>query len=602
MRPGFGIARRRSLPALLLLLACAFAGAAPSPMSRGRVAHVVTADDAAGERILSYDSRVDIRPDGTLEVSERLRVRAEGRDIRRGIYRDIPTRYRDRHGNLVVVDVEVTGVQRNGRDEPFFTERRGNGVRINTGGDALLAVPADYTYTLRYRTARQLGFFARHDELYWNAIGHSWVLPIDGGTVDVRLPAPVATDDIAVDGFSGGTGARDRGFGARVVAPGVARWTLTAPLAPGEGLTVVMSFPKGVVVAPTRGQRFGWLLRDNRGLLLALGGLVVLLAYCVHRWLAVGRDPVAGTVITRYEPPAGFSPGTLRYLVRMAHDHRGFSADLLASAVDGAVDIARDDTFGAVWTLRRGSGTPVTSEQRSALDALFAEADTVTLDEATGPRLREAVARHGAALATRCQPALFQRNGGSAAVAATIAIAASTAAVTWGLGTGSGLLYAVPVMVLMLVVVVVFGWLVKAPTPEGRCLLDEIAGLRSYLDVAERDDLSRLPAPGDAPAVDAPRFARLLPFAVALGVEDAWTTRFTRSVGVAAADAATAALPWYHGGTTAGADGAAGFTRALGSALATQIASSATPPGSNSGAGGGGFSGGGGGGGGGGGR
>ena len=115
-------------------------------------------------------------------------MRAEGSQIRRGIYRDFPTRYRDRYGNRVVVDLKVLGVLRNGEAEPWFTEERDNGVRINTGNDNFLPVPAEYTYTLRYRTTRQLGFFADHDELYWNAIGTGWAFPIDRGTRR-RVPA-----------------------------------------------------------------------------------------------------------------------------------------------------------------------------------------------------------------------------------------------------------------------------------------------------------------------------------------------------------------------------------------------------------------------------
>ena len=120
----------------------------------------------AQERITSYDSEIDIRADGSLDVSERITVHAEGNNIRRGIYRDFPTRYKDRYGNRVVVDMQVLDVQRDGKPEPWFTEKKSNGVRINTGNDDFLPVPADFTYTLRYRTTRQLGFFADHDELY----------------------------------------------------------------------------------------------------------------------------------------------------------------------------------------------------------------------------------------------------------------------------------------------------------------------------------------------------------------------------------------------------------------------------------------------------
>ena len=97
---------------------------------------------AAQERIERYDIQVDIQADGSLEVIERIDVRAEGQRIRRGIYRDFPTRYRDRLGNRVVVDFEVLEVLRDGQPEPWFTESIGNGVRLNTGDDGFLPVPA----------------------------------------------------------------------------------------------------------------------------------------------------------------------------------------------------------------------------------------------------------------------------------------------------------------------------------------------------------------------------------------------------------------------------------------------------------------------------
>ena len=126
-------------------------------------------------------------------------------------------------------------------------------------------------------------------------------------------------------------------------------------------------------------------------------------------------------------------------------------------------------------------------------------------------------------------------------------------------------------------------------------MLDQIEGLRRYLSVAEKQDLKRLQAPGDtAPTLDAARYEFLLPYAVALDVEDAWTKKFTTAVGVAAAATAAAGFHWYAGipVTNMGK-----FTRSIGNSLSARIAASSTPPGSSSG-GGGGFSGGGGGGGG----
>jgi uncharacterized membrane protein len=137
-----------------------------------------------------------------------------------------------------------------------------------------------------------------------------------------------------------------------------------------------------------------------------------------------------------------------------------------------------------------------------------------------------------------------------------------------------------------------FHWM-KAPTQEGRKLLDRIAGLRLYLGVAERDEL----AAQKAPPVTLEQFQKFLPYALALGVEKTWADKFAAAVGPAAAAAAAGAMGWYAGSNISNLSS---FTSDIGSSLSASISSSSTAPGSSSGGGGGGSSGGGGGGGGGG--
>lgn len=561
----------------------------------------------ADERILAYDSVVEVRADGSLEVTEHIRVRAEGAGIRRGIYRDFPTRYRGRDGNRVVVGFDVLGVERDGRPEHWFTESVSNGVRVNTGNDDVLPVPLETTYTLRYRTTRQLGFFEGHDELYWNAIGHGWAFPIDSGSVEVRLPSPVPADALVAEGYSGPQGAREQGFEATIAGPGVARWTLVRPLRPREGLTIVLSFPKGIVTPPSRADEARWLLADNLSLGAALAGLLALLAYCLKRWRAVGRDPEPGVIIARYEPPRGESPGALRYMGRRGHDHICMSADLLACAVQGALHIDHDrGMLGDRWTLRRGdvpAADLANADQRRLLEALLPPSrPSLELGKENARHLLEARTRHGEGMKRRFQPAMFSHNGGSIAIAFAIFFVTVVATLLLvAAGDGGGMPWALAPLGLAFAVALAFAFAIGAPTAEGRRLLDEIEGFKRYLSVAEQDDLARLagPASAEPPPLDAARFEALLPYAVALGVEKAWTGKFTAAVGTAAAAAATAGIAWYHG--SGGAD-IGRFTSSIGSALSSQIASSSTPPGSSSGGGGGGFSGGGGGGGGGGGR
>jgi len=163
--------------------------------------------------------------------------------------------------------------------------------------------------------------------------------------------------------------------------------------------------------------------------------------------------------------------------------------------------------------------------------------------------------------------------------------------------------FAIPVIigagVLMLLSLIVFGRLVRAPTPEGRALLDEIEGLKLYMKVAEKNELASMRGP-DEPPMDAKRYEAMLPFAVALEVEEAWTDKFTAAVGAAMAAQTASSMGWYSGNRPISNLG--DFSSAVGSSLSSSISSASTPPGSSSGSGGGGSSGGGGGGGGGGGR
>lgn len=148
-----------------------------------------------------------------------------------------------------------------------------------------------------------------------------------------------------------------------------------------------------------------------------------------------------------------------------------------------------------------------------------------------------------------------------------------------------------------------FYFLMGAPTPIGRKMMDGIEGLRQYLTLAEQERMNMAGAPEMSPR----HYETLLPYAVALGVERPWSETFQRWLATAAAGAAAAAYHpnWYSGdgfGSGNFSDRMGGFA----SSMADTITSSLPPPpkssssGFSGSSGGGGFSGGGGGGGGGG--
>lgn len=559
----------------------------------------VAAPLSAQEVIKSYDTQVQINRDGSIDVTENITVHAEGNQIRRGIYRDFPTRYSDRVGNKVVVGLDVLSVQRNDVIEPWFTERMTNGVRINTGNDNFLPVPADYKYTLHYKTTRQLGFFSDHDELYWNAIGTGWVFPIERGTVEVHLPAAVPTSQIRLQAYTGPQGAQGTAYTAEATAPGVARFTLTAPLGSYEGLAIVVGFPKGLVTEPTQSDRVKWFLQDNKGVLVALIGFFLLLIYMWKSWSRVGRDPKKGIIIARYEPRVDQTAAGYRFMQKMGYDMRCFTADILTLAVNGYLVITeKDKLFKNEWQLERvqkDNAQPISTAQRALLETIFRSGDVLVLKNTNATTMQAARDVHKKMLEGEYVPHYFNRNTKPVVLAWLIGIAFGI--LSFIVSGGFGIVAIIAIGVLAFIALTVFAFLIKAPTTEGRTLLDEIEGFKLYMSVAEKQELASIKRP-DEPLMDAERYEMMLPFAVALEVEDAWTKKFTAAAGAAAVAQAQQRMYWYNSHSPITNLGS--FSNSIGHGLSSSISSASTPPGSSSGFGGGGSGGGGGGGGGGG--
>ena len=56
---------------------------------------------SAREVIQNYHSDIVIESNSSINVTETITVNAEGNEIKRGIFRDFPTRYKDPFGNTV---------------------------------------------------------------------------------------------------------------------------------------------------------------------------------------------------------------------------------------------------------------------------------------------------------------------------------------------------------------------------------------------------------------------------------------------------------------------------------------------------------------------
>jgi uncharacterized membrane protein YgcG len=550
------------------------------------MAGAVTAD----ERILSYHSDILIRSDGWIEVTETIRVRAEGNQIRRGIFRDYPTDYEDQYGNNFEALYEPQSVLRNNLPEPFHSEEMWNGVRTYFGSSDRMLEAGEHTYTYRYHAGRMIGFFGDKDELWWNVTGLGWNFPIDEASAAVSFEFSVAPEALEIDAWQGPWLSSERAESALDNQDGV-NFQASRGLGLNENLSISVRWPKGFVPEPSDLQRFIWLLSDNLNLLIALAGLAALLGYYIPVWKGYGKDPQPGVIITRYEPPDDFSPASLRYIANMGYDDATMTAAVISLAVKGYLRINAGDEHHSLQQTDPGvNPAPLTAGEKALHDALFEDGKRVTLIDDNHELIGGAKKAHERSLRRDYYKRYFVTNG--LLNLPPLIVATITAIIALLIGPSRIVMVTI---FLMAVCISAFVMLLRRPTRLGRALLDESLGFEEYLRIAEKDEMNLRYPPEKTPYL----FERYLPFAVALGVEQEWADRFTRIFAELEGPNDTAWHPSWYNGSWNNFDLSV-TTNSVSSSLGSAISSSSTPPGSSSSGGGGGFSGGGGGGGGGG--
>jgi len=621
----------------------------------------------AQERILSYKSDIEVLLSREVQVTETIKVHAEGNQIRRGIFREFPVIYKDERGRIKV-PFNVLEVTRDGQPEPYHTASSGDYEAVYIGDSDVFLEPGDYEYTITYTTNRMLGFHEDVDELYWNVTGNNWGFSIESAAATVQLP-PGATilQTACYAGYFGSSDTAD--CDVELTKENVARFQLRRTLQPNEGLTIAVGFTKGIVPPPSEEELESYYISDKKATRVALAGFAIIFLYYLFAWFRVGKDPAGGSIVPRFTPPEGFSPAASRYVMRMGFDNKIFTASIVSMAVKGylKIDEYKKRKFKLIKTGKDTS--QLTAGEKKIASKLFAGSDEITLKQSNHSKISGAIDKLKKELSGEFEKVHFKKNfwwffpgvllsillivlivyyisvdeektvvlivGGIMLTFASLYLYQLYRAIahirTQGVMKAIGLLlpllifgviaytvgtqviahqgldwhqvdYYVPWKIFLVIIgliflAILFYDLMKAPTVFGRKQMDLIEGLKMYMGVAEKHRLERMHEPKKTPAL----FEALLPYAIALDVENSWAEKFDDVLKKVTQEAGSGgyAPPWYT--TRSGTfRGTRHITSSLGSSLSSAVSSSSTAPGSSSGSGGGGFSGGGGGGGGGG--
>jgi hypothetical protein len=357
-------------------------------------------------------------------------------------------------------------------------------------------------------------------------------------------------------------------------------------------LSVVVGMPKGTVQEPDVSKRMEFFFRDMIAYLPGLIGLTVFFLYYLIVWVRVGRDPSGKSIVPLYRPPAGCSPAFSRFLFTMTYDRTGFTSALLNLAAHGMIGILRRGDGYAVEKTVSGNSR-ISPDEQVLYDALFQDekgkaylSEWIVLDAVT---IHRAYRKHRRHLQSSAGKLFFLRNARYVipGIIISLIVAAINAEIVDVEGsyvkqlTGLGLwtifagfacrflsrknvlelkkpsklvyllllfpavLYSVAVSIshafevfnimqfmflvplfIMATAHMVFFFLLRAPTTLGRKVLDEIDGFRTYLAAAEGDRLDRMTPPEKTSGL----YQAYLPYALALGVENRWSEKFSGQI------------------------------------------------------------------------
>lgn len=333
---------------------------------------------AIADAIKNYDVTINILDDGTIDVVETIQIFTDHDEIRLGITRDIPTDFVFM-SEMVPTPVEVLSVSRNGQPENFWTESKKNHIRILTGtkeNKRTNYLPrGEHTYQIHWQSKNHLRGFLSYDELYFNAIGHSWRLPIETAHVRLTLPDTVKIEQIA--SYYGEEGNRARGID-HMISSQIVEFSIPFPLKRYEGFTIAVGFTKGILPAtnPSMYDRvmygisesidppiiYPWMLEQIL-IVMAFALYVKLALYIASRYQQAPR-----AFMVRYSPPD--IPVQLASILyhQKGHNHKVNTAmyiDLAAKryiAIDFAtkqldIDVEKHDEWMQDSSLSQGQRT-----------------------------------------------------------------------------------------------------------------------------------------------------------------------------------------------------------------------------------------------------
>ncbi len=490
---------------------------------------------AASEKINNFEVEIDVNQDGSINVKE-LIVYDFGNEEKHGIFRDIPYKYKVRGGSFKLRFSDFSIMDKNGNAIVFDVDNYKENKRIKIGDPDIL-VSGVQKYAIEYKVKRALNFFNDYDELYWNVTGNDWITPIRQSKAIINLPVSVNVEELKFECYTGKSGSSAKCVSSRLnfIAKDKVDSIIFSDdsLKPGQGVTIVIGFPKGIIEKPSWFKSFLEIARDNWIVILPLFALI----FFIYFWNRYGKDPLGRkTIIAEFTAPDNLSPAEVGTIIDERAHKKDVSAEIINLAVREHVKITYIEKKGILkaddYELEKlkVKENSLNEFQYALLKALFADKEKIRLSDLKDKFYKDLNDIIDRIYQTTVNKGYFPKNPKKVR-GFYMGLAIAVLVIGWFVGPFLGWIGVASVWITG-ILILIFGNVMPKKTKKGVLIREKILGLKMYLEVAEKDRINFHNKPllrqgfgGQAPK-NPKVFEKLLPFAIVLGVEKQWAKQF----------------------------------------------------------------------------
>ncbi len=294
--------------------------------------------------IKSFDSSIEIKSDGVVQVSETIKVNFQNLE-KHGIFRELPYQYKNSDGTHTYLEFSINQVLRNGNTEDF-SQTTSDGLLVLKIGDPDKTLSGEQTYQISYQVVGALKGYSEFDELYWNVTGNGWEVEIEKATAAVTLPKEGLIQQSC---YQGGAGSIESCLVDKD-SETIVNFSTTKSLLTAEGLTIAVGYSKGMVpLLVGESPKTIWnKIFEPASMVSGLTVLLIGIISISYLWLKKGRDSWFGrnylfgkreetkpvgeteTIAVEFSPPENLRPAELAALM----DEKVQTLDVTATLVD----------------------------------------------------------------------------------------------------------------------------------------------------------------------------------------------------------------------------------------------------------------------------